>query len=170
MVQSVLDSRLDLAIVPRFNYTNEKLKSVDVSGPIKLICFAGRDQVINKQPLDWEDLYNYPIVTGLQTSVVRRMIDEQLKSKGIEVRPLAIEVDNVGWCIALVEYGKGLSFAFMVDIEKKVNEGQLKIVRLSEDLYLSAVAVMRPGVFISPIIERYLSMVKQAFSSVANQG
>lgn len=169
MVQSVLDSKLDIAIVPRFNYTTEKVKTVEISVPIKLVCFAGREQVIDKQPLDWKYLNNYPLVAGPQSSVVRRLINEQFRAHGIEMRPLTAEVDNVEWCIALVERGKGLSFALWPDIEKRVNENQLKIVHLTDYIYLSADAIMPQGIFVSPIINRFLSMVKQAFNSIPDK-
>jgi len=52
----------------------------------------------------------------------------------------------------------------MNDIERKINEGRLKIVRLEDDLYVSAEALMPSGIFINPIIERFISMVKQAFN------
>jgi DNA-binding transcriptional LysR family regulator len=114
--------------------------------------------------MDWNELNNYPIVTGRQSSVVRRVISDKFKSLGIEMRPIAIEVDNVRWSIALVEQGKGLSFALQADIEEPVREGKLKIIELNEDIYLTAVALLRPDTFISPIIDRFLSMVKQAFN------
>jgi DNA-binding transcriptional LysR family regulator len=164
MVQNVADSRLDLAIVPRFNYANDKLKSVEISHPIKLFCFAGRDQVIQNTPLTWQDLNGYPLVSGPPTSVVRRMVTEKFKNEGIEMRPLAAEVDNVDWCINLVEHGKGLSFSFMSEIEPRIKEGRLKLVEMTEDLYLSADAVMSQDLFMNPIINRFIGMVKKAFN------
>lgn len=164
MVQNVIDSNLDLAIVPQFNYGYENLTRIEVSAPMKLICFTGREQPIKKPVLSWKDFNDYPFVGGSQTSVIRRMVEDRLKGEGIEMRPLAAEVANVEWCIDLVEHGKGLTFAFMNDIERQINEGRLKIVRLEDDLYLSAEAIMPSGIFINPIIERFISMVKQAFN------
>jgi DNA-binding transcriptional LysR family regulator len=163
MVQSVVESGLDLAIVPRFNYGTEKLKSIEVSHPWKLHCFAGRDQVIGKQPLSWKDLTHYPLVSGPSTSVVRRMMAEKFKGEGIEMPELAAEVDNVLWCIDLVENGRGLSFSFMSEIENQVKTGQLKLVELTDDLYLSADAVMAQDLFVNPIVNRFITMVKEAF-------
>jgi DNA-binding transcriptional LysR family regulator len=163
MVQSVTDSRLDLAVVPRFNYANDKLKSVEISHPIKLFCFVGRDQIIQKQPLTWKDLSGYPLVSGPPTSAVRRMVFEKFKSEGIEMQPLAAEVDNIDWCINLVEHGKGYSFSFLADIEPQVKDSRLKLVELTEDLYLSADAVMSQDLFMNPIVNRFIAMVKEAF-------
>jgi DNA-binding transcriptional LysR family regulator len=169
MVQDVIDSKLDLAIVPRFNYSNEKLKCIDISSPMRLVCFTGKDRVVRKQPLDWKQLNEYPLVCGPQTSVVRRMVYEKLKSEGIEMRPLTAEVAHIEWCINLVEHGKGLSFAFLSDIEERIKEGRLKIVPLTEDLFLSAQAVMSNSTFVNPIIEKFISMVKKAFTKIDSQ-
>ena len=166
MVQNVVDSKLDLAIVPQFNYGYENLKSISISNPMKLICFSGRDLLIKKPVLDWKDFNEYPLVSGPQASVIRRMVEDKLKNEGLEIRPLAAEVDNVDWCITLVEHGKGLSFAFLQDIEKQVSEGRLKIIKLQEDLFLSADAVMPNNIFINPLIEKFISMVREAFTKV----
>ncbi len=163
MVQDVLDSRLDLAIVPRFNYTAEKLKTIAVSDPIKLVCFAGMDQVTGQAPLTWKDLHVYPLVGGPPTSVVRRMLEDKFKSIGLEMRPLVAEVDDIEWCINLVEHGKGLSFVFYADIEKQVGEKRLKIIDLEDDLFVSAEAVIASGIYMSPIIEKFIRMVTGAF-------
>ncbi|MBN1189969.1 MAG: LysR family transcriptional regulator [Dehalococcoidales bacterium] len=163
MVQNVLDSKLDLAVVPSFTYTTGKLKTIPVSDPIRMVCFARQDQVIDCQPMDWKDLGNYPLVGGPQTSVVRRMLEEKFKNTGMDMPPLAAEVGDIEWCITLVEHGKGLSFAFNADIEKQVKEGSLKTISLKEDLLLSAEAVILPGMYISPIVEKFIRMVKKAF-------
>jgi DNA-binding transcriptional LysR family regulator len=131
---------------------------------MKLVCFAGKDQLINKQPLTWKDLNNYPLVSGPQTSVVRRTLNEKFKNEGVEMRPLAAEVDDIEWCIYLVEHGKGLSFAFRGDIERRVAEGRLKIIELTDNPYLSADAVMPVDLFMNPLINKFLLMVKKAFN------
>jgi DNA-binding transcriptional LysR family regulator len=169
MVQNVVDSRLDLAIVPHFSYGFENLKSIAISNPMKLICFAGQDQKIKKPVLDWKDIIDYPLVSGPQTSVVRRVIEDRLKAEGIDLQPLAAEVDDIEWCITLVEHGKGLSFSFFYAIENKLAEGKLKTVPLSEDIFIAADAIMPDDMFINPILENFLSMVKEAFIKVESQ-
>jgi DNA-binding transcriptional LysR family regulator len=90
---------------------------------MKLVCFAGKDQLIDKQPLTWKDLNNYPLVSGPQSSVVRRTLNEKFKSEGVEMQPLAAEVDDIEWCIYLVEHGKGLSFTFREKLKNRSQRG-----------------------------------------------
>jgi LysR family transcriptional regulator, transcriptional activator of the cysJI operon len=162
MVRDVVDATLDLVIVPRFDYKDGKLNHIQVSLPEKIVCFASTQQVISKEPLEWKDLRDYPLVTGSETSVIRTMLFNKMKEKGLEAPVLAAEVGDSEWCKTLVENGKGLSFTLASDIEKQVAEGRLKLVPLKEYLYLTAEAVTGSDVS-NPIIEKFISMVKQAF-------
>jgi len=163
MVQNVLDARIDLAIVPCFDYSAGKLKNIQISEPMQLLCFVGKEQKLEKSSYDWKELNNFPLVSGPSTSVVRRIIAEKFKSEGIEMRPPAAEVDNIEWCINLVEHGTGLSFAFYSQIENQLTEKALKIVQLKENIYLAAEAVVAPTTFMSPVINDFIAMVKEAF-------
>jgi DNA-binding transcriptional LysR family regulator len=162
IVQDVLDSTLDLAIVPRYDYAGEKLNQIQVSHPEKIVCFTASHQVIEDEPLDWKDLYNYPLVTGPETSVIRRLLFDKFRQEGFEEPSLAAEVGNVEWCKTLVENGNGLSFTLAQDIEKQVTEGRFKLVPLREYLYITAEAVTRPDIS-NFIIEKFVNMVKTAF-------
>ena len=163
MVQEVLDSNLDIAIVPHFDYDKVKLQHNTVSAPQKIVCFASSDQIIQNEPLSWKELCNYPLISGPEESVIRRIIFNKFKNEGLEVRQLAAEVNNIEWCKTLVENGKGLSFTVIGDIEEEISKRRLKIVQLKEDLYLTAEAVTRSDNFSNPTIQEFVSMVKLAF-------
>jgi DNA-binding transcriptional LysR family regulator len=163
VIQDVLDAKLDLAIVPQFEYTDEKLTHVQVSNPEKIVCFASVHQIIYREPLEWKDLHDYPLVTGPETSVIRKIIDNKFKSEGLPEPSLAAEVGSVEWCKNLVENGKGLSFALVKDIQKEINEKALRIVPLNEYVYVTAEAVTRKDMQ-NPIIKKFIEMVKQAFN------
>jgi DNA-binding transcriptional LysR family regulator len=163
IVQDVLDSTIDLAIVPRSKYPSEKLYHIEVSSPERIVCFTAYHQVIPAEPLEWKDLYNYPLVAGPETSVIRRLIFEKFKEEGLEEPSLAAEVGNIEWCKTLVEKGKGLSFTLARDIEKQIIEGRFRLVPLKDYLYITAESVTRSDI-LNPIIVEFISMVKKAFS------
>ncbi|MFA5308481.1 MAG: LysR family transcriptional regulator [Dehalococcoidales bacterium] len=162
IVQDVLDTKLDLAIVPQFDYISEKLNHVQVSHPEKIVCFASPHQVIEKESLEWKDLHDYPLVAGPESSVIRRIIDNKFKSEGLTEPSLAAEVGSVSWCVSLVENGKGLSFALVKDIQQELAEKRLKIVPLKESVSVTAEAITR-GDMQNPIIRQFIGMVKEAF-------
>jgi DNA-binding transcriptional LysR family regulator len=162
MVQDVLDTKLDLAIVPQFDYASEKLNHIQVSDPEKIVCFASSHQIIYKEPLEWKDLRGYPLVAGPETSVIRRLIFEKFKNEGLPEPSLAAEVGSIEWCKNLVENGKGLSFTLAKDINKEIIERRLKIIPLKEYVYITAEAVTRTDMS-NPIILKFIEMVKQVF-------
>ena len=162
MVRDVQDSVLDLAIVPEFDYGDEKLNHIQVSAPEKIVVFASSHQVIQKEPLEWADLSNYHLVLGTELSVIRKIIFNKFKEKGLPEPSLAAEVGSVIWCKSLVENGKGLSFTLEKDIQKEVLEGRLKIVPLTDYAYATAHAVTRVEM-LNPIIEGFIEMVKDVF-------
>ena len=162
MVRDVADSVLDLAIVPQFDYGYERLNHIQVSNPEKIVVFAASHQVIQKEPLNWQDLTNYPLVLGTESSVIRKVVVNKFKEKGLPEPQLAAEAGSVIWCKELVENGKGLSFTLAKDIQKEVLEGRLKIIPMTEYAYISAEAITRADM-LNPIIEEFVKMVKEVF-------
>jgi LysR family transcriptional regulator, transcriptional activator of the cysJI operon len=162
MVRDVQDSVLDLAIVPQFEYGNEKLNHVQVSNPERVVVFASSHQAVQKEPLDWSELTNFHIVLGTEMSVIRKIIFNKFKEKGLPEPNLAAEVGSVIWCKSLVENGKGISFTLEKDIQKEVLEGRLKVIPLKDYAYITAEALTREEM-LNPIIEGFIEMVKEAF-------
>jgi DNA-binding transcriptional LysR family regulator len=164
MVQDVMDSTLDLAIVPEFDYGNDKLNHIRISQPENIICFTSPEQKIPQGPLAWKDLVNYPLVTGPETSVIRRIVFKKLKEESLEGITPAAEVSNITWTRTMVEKGKGLAFTLARDVEKEVAEGKFKLVPLEEYLQITAEAVTRSDIS-NPIIEKFIHSIKQALNS-----
>jgi DNA-binding transcriptional LysR family regulator len=167
MIHGVLDSVLDLAIVPNFDYGDEKLNYIQVSNPEKIVVYASSHQTVQKEPLDWQDISGYHLVMGTEFSVIRKIIFNKFREKGLTEPSLAAEVDSVIWCKSLVENGKGISFALEKDIQKEVLEGRLKILPLKDYAYVYAVAATRAEM-LNPVIEQFIEMVKETFHYTAS--
>ena len=163
MVQDVLESRLDLAIVPQSGYEKDKLKHITISTPQKIVCFASYNQIIEKEPLSWADLANYPLISGPEDSFIRTLITDKLREHGREKQYFVADVDSTEWCKKLVENGKGISFTIAEDIEEQIAQKRLKIVKTEEDLLVTAEAVMRSDTFMNPTAIEFIDLVKQAF-------
>jgi DNA-binding transcriptional LysR family regulator len=163
LVQDVLDSILDVAIVLHFDYQNDKLNQTQVSLPEKIVCFGAPQQPLPEAPLEWKDLHAYPLIGGPETSVLRRIIFEKFKEEGLPTPSWSAEVNNIELCKNLVERGKGLSFTLANDIQDEVAAGRFKLVPLRDYLYVPAEAVTRSDVS-NPIIEKFISLVKKALN------
>jgi DNA-binding transcriptional LysR family regulator len=163
MVQDVINSELDLAIVPEFDYGSDKISHIQVSNPEKIVCFTAPRQRLPAGPLGWKELRRLPLVSGPDTSVIRRVIFEKFRAEGLEEPELAAEVGNVEWCKTLVENGKGMSFTLERDIQSQVAEGRFKLVTLKEYPYITAESVTRTDVA-NPIINDFVDVAKKAFN------
>ena len=163
MVKDVMDSHLDIAIVPQVNIEKEKLNHITISTPQKIVCFASYNQIIEKEPLSWGDLANYPLISGPEDSIIRKTITENLKKHGLKNRYFIADVNSTEWCKKLVENGKGISFTILEDIEEQITQKRLKIVKTEEDLFLTAEAITRSDAFMNPAIKEFLALMKQAF-------
>ena len=163
MVRDVLESRLDLAIVPQTGDGKGKLNHITVSVPRQVVCFASFNQVIPKEPLAWEDLASYPLISGPEDSVIRKMISDKLKEHGLESRRFIADVNSTEWCKKLVQNGQGISFTIAGDIKEQLDEKLLKLVQTEEPLYLTAEAVVRADMFMNTTIKEFIALVKQAF-------
>jgi DNA-binding transcriptional LysR family regulator len=93
------------------------------------------------------------------------MISDKFQSQGLEMPLLTAEVGNTEWCKTLVENGKGLSFTLIAEIAEQIRNSHLKIVQLTDELYLYADVVTRSDIFMNPMILRFISMIKQAFAN-----
>jgi len=163
MVQDVLDSVLDVAIVLHFDYNNEKLNQTQVSHPEKIVCFGSPQQPLPSTPLEWNDLLSYPLIGGSTASVLRHIIFDKFKQEGLPTPSWSAEVNNIELCKNLVERGKGLSFTLANDIRDQITEGKFKLVPLKDYLYVPAEAVTRSDVS-NPIIDKFISLVKKALN------
>jgi DNA-binding transcriptional LysR family regulator len=163
MIEDVEESRLDLAVVPQFGNGQGKLNHITVSAPQQVVCFASYNQIIPEGPLSWEDLADYPLISGPEDSVIRKMISDKLREHGLEDRRFVAEVNSTEWCKQLVQNGKGLSFTITEDIEEQLEQKLLKLVKTEEALFLTAEVVVRADMFMNPTIEEFIALVKQAF-------
>lgn len=169
MAKAVLDAQLDLAIIPQFDYDKTRLNGIPVSPPQQIVCFASYNQFIQKEPLPWREIGNYHLVLGPEGTVIRKVISDKMEEQGLEMKRFVTEVNSVEWCKTLVEDGKGISFTIIPDIENQIAERRLKLVKLEEDMYLTAEAIMRSGTFVSTAIEEFIAMVKQAFGYIDSE-
>lgn len=166
MVEDVLNFNLDLAIVQGIDYGDEMLRYLQVSHPEELICFASpAHPLCGKKSVKWNELAKYPLITGPKRTVMHWMIVNKFKNQGFNTIPkLAAEVCSIEWGKKLVECGIGVSFSLLKDIEKEISEGKLKILHLDEEIQVVANAILRKDTYIHPAVQRFIPMIKQAFS------
>ncbi len=155
-------------IAPRYRHRaadrqrQRRLNHITVSPPQQVVCFAAFNQAI-PEPLSWEELSRYPLISGPENSVLRKMISGKLKEHGLECRHFIADVSSTDWCKQLVQNGQGISFTIAEDIKEALAQNLVKLVPLEDPLYLTAEAVVRSDIFMNPTTREFIVLVKQAF-------
>jgi LysR family transcriptional regulator, transcriptional activator of the cysJI operon len=171
MIEDVINYNLDLVIVQRWNYDDKILKYIPVSNPERLVCYVSpKHPLCLRESVEWKDLCDYPIIMGPATTAMHVIVSAKLDSLGLtKVPQFAVEVHNTEASKGLVENSSGISFSLIKGIEKEVSEGRLKILPLKDEISITADAVLRKDTYMHPIINNFISMVRQAFGYTAKK-
>jgi DNA-binding transcriptional LysR family regulator len=165
LVQAVIDSKIDLAIVPGLDYGTDKLSRIRISDGVKLVLYASPVHTIFKKLIiEWPDICSYPILTGPDISSTSKIINEKLAEEGVKATPhFGLTADNVDCCKILIQNGKSIGLALMEDIENEVNSRKLRPLSLPNDIWIGVDAVIHRGILTSPVIQNFISCAKATF-------
>ena len=167
VAQDVLNSQVDLGVVVSMDYAIPELRSVTISAGGKGVFVASpSNPIFRKGHMELKDLCNYPLVLGPETSAIRRVVFSKFEAEGLKLNNLiAVEVNSVEWARSLVENGKGIGFYYVRNVEKEVSEGRLRVLPLTADMRVGADVLIRRDAFLSPIVEKFISLLRVAFQN-----
>jgi DNA-binding transcriptional LysR family regulator len=164
LAQNVIDSKLDVAILPNLGYGGSNVQNIRISNGIKLILFASPKHPIFRKPnIEWDDICDYPLLLSKELSS-RKFIQEKLAAEGVHTPlKLGIHVNNVESRKLLVQDGTSISVALKYDLAREVNEGKLRIIELPDDIWIEVNAIIYRGALVSPVMQEFISQLRAAF-------
>jgi DNA-binding transcriptional LysR family regulator len=167
VAQDVLNSQVALGVVVSMDYGIPKLKSIAISAGGKVVLVASPSSpIFRKEDIELSDLCDYPLILGPETSATRRVVFNKFEAEGLKLNHLvAVEVNSVEWGRSLVENGKGIGLYYIRNVEKEVSEGRLKVLPITGDIRVGADVLMRRDAFMSPIAEKFISLLRGAFQN-----
>jgi DNA-binding transcriptional LysR family regulator len=167
IAQDILNSQVELGVVVSMDYAIPDLRSITISEGGKVVLVAApSNPIFQKKNMELNDLCNYPLILGPDTSAVRRLIFSKLEAEGVKLDELvAVEVNSVEWARSLVKNGTGIGFENIRNIEKEISEGQLRVLPLTDAMRIGADVLIRKDAFLSPIAERFISLLRVAFQN-----
>lgn len=167
VIQSVLNSRVDLGIAVSLDYGSPKLRRIPISATERTVPVASPSLPISqKKQIGWADLLNYPLILPPEVSAMRQIILNKFEDEGLKMHYVtAVEVDNMQFGKSLVENGEGISIYYIKNVEKEVLEGRMKILPLADDIWVGVDVFVRRDHSLSLSAERFISLVKAAFQS-----
>jgi LysR family transcriptional regulator, transcriptional activator of the cysJI operon len=165
LIKDVVDSRLDLAIVPGVDFEKDGLNHVRLSEGEKLCFFASPDHpVFQKKQLGWQDFGQLEFVMGHDADLIKKMIVDKLAGEGIQATPrINLTANNLECCKKLVKDGESISFSLIEDIQDEIKAGSLKTLSLPEDFHIKIDAVFNKKFMASPLIQQFIDCAKTAF-------
>ena len=118
---------------------------------------AGKDcPLIKKRLVSIEEIIRYPLVLTEKGMSYRRLMDEKLAEKSLEVRPV-LELGSTRLISSLVEQNVGISFLPDYVTETKRNEGKLFCVNVKDfEIKLWKQLLYRRDKWVSPPLESVL--------------
>ena len=167
LAKDVSNFKLDLAIVPEFDYGYPELNYIRVSNPQELFCFAAQNHPIfrkNKTTLEWADIVDYPLVVGTGISVLKKIILGKFITEGLENSlELAAEVHSLDVIKNIIETSDCLGFSIYRDLKEDIDNKRLRIINIKDNISIAFCVLVHKGIYIRPTITRFISMCKQAF-------
>jgi LysR family transcriptional regulator, transcriptional activator of the cysJI operon len=165
LIKDVIDSRLDLAIVPSLDSEKDGLNHVRLSDGEKLFFFASPDNpAFQKMEIEWQDFGQLEFVMGHDAHLIKKMIIDKLAAEGIQTPPrINLTANNLECCKKLVKDGESISFSLIEDIQDEIKAGSLKTLLLPEDFHIKIDAVFNKEFMTSPLIQQFIDCARTAF-------
>lgn len=165
LIKDVIDSRLDLAIIPSVNSEGDDLNHVRISEREKLFFFASPDHpAFQKKQIDWQDFCHFKFVMGHDAHLIKKMIIDRLADEGIHTPPrINLTANNLECCKKLVKDGESISFSLIEDINDEIKAGSVKTLSLPEDFRIKIDAVFNKTNIASPLIQQFIDYARTAF-------
>lgn len=167
IAEDVSNFQLDLGIVVTMDYQNPKLKSISLSKRETLVLVASPSSpIFQKARLDLIDICGYPLISGPETSAVRRIFLKKLKGSGCNIPvPIIVEANSPEWGKSLVENGKGMGLYHQKSVANEITSGRLKALPLPGDIYAGADVLVHIDASEHPMTEKFISLVKKEFEN-----
>jgi DNA-binding transcriptional LysR family regulator len=158
LIKDVIDSKLDLAIVPVVDSLKDELSHVRISDREKLIFFGSpKHPIFQKKQVEWQDICRFTLILGDEANFIKQKIIDKLATEEIHT-PLQINMtpNNLECCKQLVRDGEGIGIALIENIKNEIQAGSLKILSMPEDFHIKIDAVFNKSSFASPIIRQFI--------------
>jgi DNA-binding transcriptional LysR family regulator len=168
LINDVLDSTIDLAIVTGQRQIDSKLNYLSLMDGIKPIFYTSpNNPIFNKHRITWKDLSRYPLIVGSEKSIVKQHIIEKLRAAKINIDLIKGPSISSDYELnkRLAKYGNFICTTLRTNIEEELKKGELRIVNLPDEFTIGAGLVFYPSTTASPMIRKIISKIKDTFNS-----
>jgi len=166
MLQELLDSKNDVVILPSMDYGFKELKHIRIADGLKIVFYASpSNDIFKREKIEWQDIIEYPISIGPEDYPLYKILSKKLVEEKVLV-PIDntyIATNNPEISKIIVQNGKAIGFTLKRDIEKEIEQGSLKIIRMPDDLSVDIDAIIRNESYVPEIVLSIISYAKKSF-------
>ena len=168
LLREVVNSQIDLAIVPNLDDGFVKFSRVKIADGVKLTFYASPcHPIFRKRSIRWLDLGIYPLVIGTEASSIKKMVTNKLISEGLNTPPkFYLTSYDIQFFKNIVRNGNFISLALPQDIDEELERGVLKAIPLPDDLSCGVNIVAQKTILSSGIAKQFISYAKETFSNL----
>jgi DNA-binding transcriptional LysR family regulator len=164
LVNQVIDSKLDLAIVPKIKYDSPDLTHIRLANGIKLLFFASPSHpIFSREQIGWAELGDYPVILGTEASALKQLIASKLLGQGLKTPPqFNFTANNVEFLKSIAQYGSNISIAAEEDIKPELERGILKVIPIPDDISMDIDAISHKSHFSTVLVQDFIACAKNA--------
>jgi DNA-binding transcriptional LysR family regulator len=165
LLKELHDSKIDLAVVPNFDFGNDQFKHVRIADTIKLTFYAGTNHpIFRKANIDWTDIFDYPLIIGTENSPMAKILAKKLQEEGLHKSPkYYLTADNFDLNKTIVKNGDSISFSLLEDIKDDIEKGLLRVIPLTKEIFVDIDIIGRQNYFSISLVKEFIACLKGSF-------
>lgn len=130
LLEELRECKHALCLVADSGDLGKDLKVQHLNAVAKLALVASPDNPLSAMAqVSWEDLAPYPLIVRCEGFVVRNIVLEELRKRGISPT-IGAEVDNVEAMNRLIRQDKGVALMFLPNITQEIADRELVVLPL----------------------------------------
>lgn len=164
IVEELSNFEHDLCVVAPLSKVSDELQVFRIPETEKMVLVTSPGSSwARRRNLTWSDLGGHPFILHREGSIVRQLILEHFRERGIEIRPVA-NIDSINCMKRLIQEGEGVALMMLSSVKGEVASRRLKIVPITDgDFKMGMDIVMPKRVALSRACRAFLSLLETHF-------
>jgi LysR family transcriptional regulator, transcriptional activator of the cysJI operon len=166
MLQDLVDSKNDVVIVPGIDYGFKALKHIRIADALKIVFYASPSNPIFDKPfIEWQDIVECPLSIGPENYPLFKILSKKLIEQKIfvPINNTSVATNNPEISKIIVQNGEAIGIALERDLQKEIEQGNLRIISLPDDLSVDMDAVIRNESYTPDIVLDIINYARLSF-------
>jgi LysR family transcriptional regulator, transcriptional activator of the cysJI operon len=165
LLKEVVESKIDLAVVFDLDEGFNNLKRVKVARGIQLVFYASPyHPIFQKEKIRWTDLGDYPLVSGSESSSIRKFVANKLISEGLTTPPkFYFTASNSELFTVAIRNRDCISLGLLKEIREDIAGNVFKALPLPDSICLDLEIVAYESHIATSLVQQFISSIRSYF-------